>query len=59
MFTENQMLMFMFVSYAFMLGYMLCFIIEHWNQIKYVQEEYKRDTEGTKRKYGSRKKKRN
>ena len=27
MFTENQMLMFMFVSYAFMLGYMLCFII--------------------------------
>lgn len=53
------MLMFMFVSYAFMLGYMLCFIIEHWNQIKYVQEEYKRDPEGTKRKYGSRKKKRN
>lgn len=52
MMTEDQMLTIMFVSYAFMAGYMMCFIIEHWNQIKYVREEYKKDPVGTKRKYG-------
>lgn len=52
MFTENQMLMIMFISYAFMIGYMLCFIIEHWFEIKSVRQEYKEDPVGTKRKYG-------
>lgn len=52
MMTEDQMLTIFFVMYAFMVGYMTCFIIEHWNQIKYVREEYKKDPEGTKRKYG-------
>lgn len=52
MLTEDQMLTIFFVIYAFMVGYMTCFIIEHWYQIKSVREEYKKDPVGTKRKYG-------
>lgn len=52
MFTEEQMLMIMFTCYAFMGGYMTCFIYERWEQIKRVREEYKKDPLGTKRKYG-------
>lgn len=58
MMTEDQMLTIMFVSYAFMAGYMMCFIIEHWNQIKYVREEYKKNPVEVKRKYGRERKKR-
>lgn len=52
MLREDQMLMIMFISYAFMAGYMLCFIIEHWYEIKFVQQEYKENPVATKRKYG-------
>lgn len=52
MMTENQMITMFLMLYALMVGYMICFIYEHWDQIKYVREEYKKDPVGTKRKYG-------
>lgn len=52
MFTEDQMLMIMFTCYAYMLGFITSIIYEHWDQIKYVRAEYKKNPEATKRKYG-------
>lgn len=52
MMTEDQMLTIFFVMYAYMIGFITSIIYEHWDQIKYVRAEYKKNPEATKRKYG-------
>lgn len=53
MLTYEQILIIALAYYFFMFGYILCFIIENWKQIKPVRKEYKENSEEMNQKYGS------